>query len=110
MRVDFTNLGVEPPDKGKTGRAGRSGSAADPTSVGTDNSSAADSGVAADQTQLSFGQARVQSLEASVLAAPDVRQEKVTALQQSIATGNYAVDPARVADAMTSEFASAQVR
>lgn len=110
MRVDFTNLGVEPPDKGKTGHAGRSGSTGDSTSVGTNNSATTDSSGVADQTQLSFGQARVQSLEASVHAAPEVRQERVAALQQSIATGNYAIDPAKVADAMTAEFASAQVR
>ena len=109
MRVDFTNLGLEPPDKSKTGRAGRSGSAGETTSVSTDNTSATTSSPA-DQTQLSFSQACVHSLEASVLAAPEVRQEKVAALQQSIATGDYAVDSVKVADAITSELGSPQVR
>jgi len=109
MRVDFTNLGLEPPDKDKTGRAGRS-SNAEPTNLGPANSSATTSSGAADQTQLSFSQARVQSLEATVLAAPEVRQEKVAVLQQSIATGNYAVDPVSVADAISSELGSSQVR
>lgn len=106
MRIDFTNLGVEPPDKGETGRTGQSGSAGDAASVGMNNSTATDASGTADQTQLSFGQAQVQSLEASVLAAPEVRQEKVAALQQSIAAGNYAIDPVQVADAMTSELGS----
>jgi flagellar biosynthesis anti-sigma factor FlgM len=110
MRVDFTNLGLEPPDKGKTGRSGRSGSASQPAGVATDNSAAPDSSGAAAQTQLSFSQARVHALESSVLAAPEVRQEKVMSLQQSIASGNYAVDPAMVADAIAAELGSPQVR
>ena len=106
MRIDFTNLGSEPPDKGKTGRTSQSSAAADIASAGTDNAATTNASGAADQTQLSFSQARVQSLEASVLAEPEVRQEKVMALQQSIATGNYAVDPGKVADAITAERGS----
>jgi flagellar biosynthesis anti-sigma factor FlgM len=110
MRVDFTNLGVEPPDKGKTERTVRSGSQGNAASVGTTNGTATDSRGAPDQTQLSFSQARVQLMEASVLSAPEVRQGKVMALQQSIAVGSYAIDPVNVAEAITSELSSPQVR
>jgi flagellar biosynthesis anti-sigma factor FlgM len=106
MRVDFTNLGLEPPDKGKPAGTTRNSQ----VGVGTNNGTATDASGVTDQTQLSFSQAQVQSLETSVLAAPEVRQDKVAALQQSIAMGTYAIDPVNVADAITSEFSSPQVR
>jgi flagellar biosynthesis anti-sigma factor FlgM len=106
MRVDFTNLGLEPPDKGKTAGTARGGQ----VGVGTSNSTPTDASAVTDQTQLSFSHAQVQLLEASVLSAPEVRQEKVAALRQAIASGSYAIDPVNVAGAITSEFSSPQVR
>ncbi|HUB03239.1 MAG TPA: flagellar biosynthesis anti-sigma factor FlgM [Terriglobales bacterium] len=104
MRVDFTNLGLEPPDKNKTGRTGHSGTTAGAAAAGTSSVSANGDSGGVDQTRLLFSQTRVQSLEAVVLATPEVREERVAPLQQAIADGTYTVQPVKVADAMTSEL------
>ncbi len=98
MKVDLTSFGVEPPERGTTGRAGQTGAS------GTGARSAA--GV--DQTRFSFDQTRVQSLEAQVLAQPEIRQAKVQPLQQAIGNGEYSVPASRIADALASELGGAQ--
>jgi flagellar biosynthesis anti-sigma factor FlgM len=95
MRVDFTTSGLEPPEKGRTGRVGHT----DPT--GTDAGTGASS---VDQTRFSFDQTRVQSLEAHVLAQPEIREAKVQSLQQVIGKGEYSVPASLVADALVSEL------
>jgi flagellar biosynthesis anti-sigma factor FlgM len=103
MRIDFTNFGVEPPDKGKVNRAGQpveSGSSPDATT--TNSSSAAGQ----DQARFSFDPTRVQSLQAQVLAQPEIREAKVRPLQQAIDKGEYSVSASHVADALISELAS----
>lgn len=104
MRVDFTNLGLEPPDKNKAGRAGQSNTAAGTTSAGQSSPSASSVSGNADQTRFSFSLARVESLKTGVLAAPEVRQERVAPLEQAVANGIYKVEPVKVADAMVSEL------
>jgi len=46
----------------------------------------------------------VQSLEAQVLAQPEVRQAKVQSLQQAIGNGEYSVSAGQVAAAMASDL------
>jgi len=105
MRVDLTSFGVEPPEKGTTGRAGQTGAAGTGTSTaGTGTTST--TGV--DQTRFSFDQTRVQSLEAQVLAQPEIRQAKVQSLQQAIGNGEYSVLPGQIANAMVSDLAGTQ--
>ena len=96
MRVDFTTFGLEPPEKGTTGRAGQAGAAGASSTPGMD------------QARFSFDQARVQSLQAQVLAQPEIREAKVQALQQAIGNGNYSVSAGQVADALVSELGGAQ--
>jgi flagellar biosynthesis anti-sigma factor FlgM len=98
MRVDFTTLGLEPPEKGKTGRAGQAEAAA----------TGASSTSGPDRTRFSFDQTRVQSLESHVLAQPEIREAKVQSLQQAIGKGEYSVPASRVADALVSELVGAQ--
>jgi len=103
MRVDFTNLGMEPPENSNSGRASqtagnRGGGSASAMNV-------AESGSPADRTTFSFSQARVQSLALQALALPEVRQEKVAVLRQAVAEGDYRVDSGKVADALTAEVA-----
>ena len=95
MRVDLLTYGPEPPDNNKTSRAGQS--AATPTQTG------GASGM--DETRFSFDQARVQSLEAAVMAQPEIRAQKVGSLQKLLATGQYAVSDAQLAQAMVAELA-----
>ena len=54
-----------------------------------------------DSSQLS---AAVQAV-AQTMQMPEIRQERVTSLQQRIATGNYSVDTREVADAMLRNLA-----
>ena len=61
---------------------------------------------ALDQTRLSFDHIRVQSLEAQVLAQPEVRQAKVQSLQQAIGNGEYSVSAGQIAAAMASDLGS----
>ncbi|MFZ0798285.1 MAG: flagellar biosynthesis anti-sigma factor FlgM [Terriglobales bacterium] len=111
MRVDLTTFGVEPPDKGKTGRTGQtggpvSGATSSTTGGAPSNASSGTSGL--DQARFSFDQTRVQSLKAQVLAQPEIREAKVRSLRQAIGNGEYSVPAGQVADAMVSELGAAQ--
>lgn len=59
-----------------------------------------DPAVGEDAATLSVDGARVNSLVAKALDAPDIRQDKVEALRQAIQNGEYKVDPAQIAEAM----------
>ena len=95
MRIDLATFGVEPPENSKTGRSGQPGS----------SRAVAGGASSADQTSLSFDQARVSSLEAQVLAQPEVRAEKVQALAQAVSQGDYLVPPSQIADALANDLA-----
>jgi len=101
MRVDFTTSGLEPPEKGTTSRVGHTA----PTATGAGTGARNASGV--DQPRFSFDQTRVQSLEAHVLAQPEVREAKVQSLQQAIGKGEYSVPASLLADALASELGGA---
>jgi flagellar biosynthesis anti-sigma factor FlgM len=102
MRVDFTSRGVEPPENSKTGRGGQTGATG--TSGSSASSSTSSSAPGPDQARFSFDQTRVQSLEAQVLAQPEIRQAKVQSLQQAIASGEYSVSAGQIAAAMASDL------
>lgn len=105
MRVEFATTNLEPAEKHKTSRAGQTETTASQT-----NASDEAAMVAEDRAQLSFDQAHVQSLQAHALAAPEIRQAKVEALGQAIASGQYSVDAAKIAAAMTAEYDSERIR
>lgn len=65
---------------------------------------AASAGQGSDSASLSIDQVRVQALEAEVARYPEVRRDKVEALQQSIADGNFRIDAPKIADALMSEL------
>jgi flagellar biosynthesis anti-sigma factor FlgM len=112
MRVDLATLGVEPPDNSKPGGAGQTGGAetatagALPSSSNRISNSASDSNSGLDQASFSFDQPRLQSLGAQVLAQPEIRDNKVQALQDAIGRGEYSVLPSQVADALADDLAS----
>lgn len=107
MRVDFNTFGVEPPEQGKTGRAGQqAGNAGTGASNASGSASGSTSGL--DQTSFSSDYTRVQSLAAQVLAQPEMRAAKVQSLQQTIGNGSYSVPPSQIADAMVSELTGTQ--
>jgi flagellar biosynthesis anti-sigma factor FlgM len=98
MRVDFTNFGVEPPEKGKTGRAGHSGDAGNTAMSGASDASGID------QATFSYDPTKVETLKAEVLAQPDIRETKVQSLQQAIGNGEYSVLPGQIAEAIASDL------
>jgi flagellar biosynthesis anti-sigma factor FlgM len=106
MRVDLTSRGVEQPENSKTGRGGQTGASGTTASSASSSasSSTSSSTLGPDQTRFSFDHIRVQSLEAQVLAQPEIRQAKVQALQQAIGNGEYSVSAGQVADAMASDL------
>lgn len=96
MKVDLTRVGLEAPDANKN--AVRAGQA--PGASGANSAEPAGGTAGADRARLFFDRARVQSLEAQVLAQPEVREAKVQALQQAISNGKYSVSASQVADAL----------
>ena len=115
MRVDYTTYGPELPDQNqsKTGRAGQ----ANAPQTGAAQTGASQIGLpegqgssaaAADVTNLSFDQARVQSLQAKALAEPEIREAKVQTLQQSISQGEYTIPAGQIAAALVSEWSASQ--
>jgi negative regulator of flagellin synthesis FlgM len=63
-------------------------------------SSSASSANVQDHASLTNDSATVSALQQQAMAAPDVRQDKVDALKQQIASGEYKVDPGEVAKSM----------
>ena len=53
-----------------------------------------------DVASLSTGSASVQKLKAQLDAVPDVRQQLVEALRQTVAAGSYTASPQHIAQAM----------
>jgi negative regulator of flagellin synthesis FlgM len=102
MRVDFGPANLQPPERNNTSRTGQAGAS---TSQTEDSSNTTASG---DLAQFSFNQARIHSLASHALASPEIRQAKVSALAQAIASGTYRLDPAKIADAITAEYNGAQ--
>lgn len=101
MKVDFNRVRPEPPEQSQTARSGQP---AGQTEVAA---SRTNSTAGSDQAQFSFDQARVQSLQAQVLAHPEVREAKVRLLQQAISKGEYAVPASQVAEAMIRDHSAA---
>ncbi|HUK25277.1 MAG TPA: flagellar biosynthesis anti-sigma factor FlgM [Terriglobales bacterium] len=65
--------------------------------------SAASSG---DGASFSANAGGMDALEASVLATPEIRQDRVAALREALRSGSYQTDPSQIAEAMLREAAS----
>jgi negative regulator of flagellin synthesis FlgM len=86
MRIDLTNIsfhGVEREDK--TRKAG---------------SKAPSTPNVEDKASLSVDSLSVSALEAQAMNAPEIRQDKIEALRQSIQNGEYKVEPEKIARAI----------
>jgi negative regulator of flagellin synthesis FlgM len=62
--------------------------------------SSAGSSVSGDQAELSGVHLQIQALVAQAAQLPEVRQEKVNALRQAVASGNYRPSPEQVSEAL----------
>jgi flagellar biosynthesis anti-sigma factor FlgM len=58
-----------------------------------------------DRTTLTSGQASVSALVSSAMTTPEIREDKVASLQRAIASGQYELDPAKIAASMVDEHA-----
>ena len=81
----------------------------EPQRVGTTGSSpsqnqAETAPLSPDRAQFSVDGEKVQQLKGNMEAVPDVRQERVAALQKAIASGNYNVSGQQIAQAMSSDL------
>ncbi len=56
-----------------------------------------------DTVKLSAAHSEVQRLASAVSQVPDVRTEKIAALQGKVSTGNYKPDSTQIADAVIAE-------
>lgn len=65
--------------------------------------------VSADRVELSTGTQDVQKAQEILQQTPDVRLDKVEALKERIANGEYVVDPHRIADNMLLNLLSESV-
>ncbi len=93
MRIDLTNYGAESVDNSKRDRA-RAAPAAD---HGSETA-------VPDQAHFSFDQPRVRALENQVLALPEVRQQRVDLLRQSVGKGEYSVSDNQLAAAIIADL------
>jgi flagellar biosynthesis anti-sigma factor FlgM len=93
MRVDLYTGKLEAPDKAK---AERSASAA---VSGTSKASLQD------RATITFDQAKLRGLEATVMAQPEMREAKVISIRQTIGKGEYAVTGDQLADAVVNDLA-----
>jgi len=96
MRVDLKTYGTESTGNSKTDRTRATPA---PSEQGSET-------VAHDQARFSFDQTRVRALATQVLAQPEVRQQKVDLLRQSLGKGEYAVSDNQIADAIIADLTS----
>ena len=81
----------------------------EPQRVGTTGSAPAQNlggtvALTPDSAQLSVDGEKVQQLKSGLAAMPDVRQDRVAALQQAITSGSYNVSGPQIAQAMPSDL------
>jgi flagellar biosynthesis anti-sigma factor FlgM len=93
MRVDLKNYGTESVETSKPERARPAPS---PIEHGIETA-------VPDQVNFSFSQSRVQALTTQVLAQPEVRQQRVDLLRQSLGKGEYSVSDSQIADAIIAD-------
>jgi flagellar biosynthesis anti-sigma factor FlgM len=58
-----------------------------------------------DQTSFSSDRTSLTSLEARAMQTPEIRHDRVAGLRDAIRTGQYALEPDKIAEAMLNELA-----
>jgi flagellar biosynthesis anti-sigma factor FlgM len=94
MKIDLHGKPPEMPDASRPTKSGSQAAA---------KSSREETG-ATDRAELSQDQARVRHLAAEVHRLPEMRQERVAALQRAIRDDSYSVSAEQAAEAMMSEM------
>jgi len=81
--------------------------ASEPSSkqVNAENSAASDLAGAGDRTTLTSTQQSLSELVSTAMSSPEIRQDRVDSLKQTISDGNYELDPEKIAASMIDEQA-----
>jgi flagellar biosynthesis anti-sigma factor FlgM len=95
MRIDGNQAAQPLPESGRTSNA---------SAVNADTHPPVSSVSGEDQAQISDAHAQVQVLVAQASQLPEVRQEKVNALRQTILDGSYQPSSSQVAEAVFSHM------
>jgi flagellar biosynthesis anti-sigma factor FlgM len=93
MKLDLNGVTAIPPVTTKSTELTTSASDQTPSTVATTTP-------AVDRTTFKSGPTGVRALVGQALATPEVRQDKVDSIRQSMANGTYKFDAGKVADAM----------
>jgi flagellar biosynthesis anti-sigma factor FlgM len=93
MRIDLNPSAMTESARGSDAAGG-----AKPTELAKVTATAAE-----DVAHLSSGSESLQKLKMQLGALPDIRQERVEALKQSISGGTYKISPASIATAMLAD-------
>lgn len=94
MRVALTDYGTESVDNAKPDRARTSPA----------NDEPANAAATPDKAHFSFDQPRVETLRNQALTQPEVRQQRVDLLRQSLGKGEYSVTDTQVAAAIIADL------
>jgi negative regulator of flagellin synthesis FlgM len=62
-----------------------------------------------DKVSLSNASREMQAAEEAVAATPDVRQDRVDEIKMAVESGNYDMDPAKIADKMVGAMVNEMV-
>ena len=73
--------------------------------VAAQNAALSSSEGAGDRTTLTSDSASLSSLVGKALSSPEVRQDRVDSLKQSVSSGNYNLDPGKIASSMIDDYA-----
>jgi negative regulator of flagellin synthesis FlgM len=76
-----------------------------PKQVNAENATASGLAAGEDRTTLTSTQQSLNALVSTAMSSPDVRQDRVDSLKQSISNGTYELDPEKIAASMIDEHA-----
>lgn len=93
MRIDLNAIIPEVPDPGQSAKSSAQGTSGSSSAVGVGGG---------DTAKLSQDQGRVQELASQVNQLPEIRQDKVSALQRALENGTYGVTSGQTAEALIS--------
>ena len=94
MRIDLTNAA-----------ASQIAAESNPNQVNASNVAASNLSGSEDRTSFKSDTQSLSSLVSTAMSSPEVRDDKVSSLQQAISSGNYKLDPHAIAGSMIDEHA-----
>jgi flagellar biosynthesis anti-sigma factor FlgM len=94
MRIDLTNSSAGALSSELSSQQVSTRSAAQTSKAGTE-----------DRATFTSDSVSVNSLVSAALSSPEIRQEKVDTLRQAVNSGQYTLDPGKIAASMVDDYA-----